>query len=219
MKSFDQWPPSLRIVLTNAVAAAGIFLGLTFSNVKPSASVQVYIAVFIMAFMNLMFLVVRPRLVALRTSGQRPHPYRTLIEVLKERPLITVLCILQLLAACRATATTILIIQTATSDYVRAMAHPDIMIRKLAFSSILMAGDSVLWYLSSIGLWRTRIWAWWLALVLNLLAAIVSLLVQVAALNQFLFDPLAALTLLLLLVPTVRKYFQGSKATIEHAAI
>ena len=84
---------------------------------------------------------------------------------------------------------------------------------------MFMAADSALWFLSAIGLWRTRSWAWWMALVLNALAAIVSALVQLAAMNQFLFDPLATVAVVLLLVQPVRKYFRRSNAIADQTAL
>jgi hypothetical protein len=220
MKSLDQRPLSQRVLFTNAVAVGGVLLGFAVSDVKPSARVCVYIAVFVVALMNLMFLAVRPRLVALRATGATAlNPFRTFYEVLKERPLITVLCVFQLIAACRATATTIQIIQSAASEYVRSLPNAHSVTLRIELASILMAADSALWFLSAIGLWRTRSWAWWMALVLNALAAIVSLLVQLAAMNQFLFDPLAALAVVLLLIQPVRKYFRRSNAIVEQAAL
>jgi hypothetical protein len=58
-----------------------------------------------------------------------------------------------------------------------------------------------------------------MALVLKALAAIVSLLVQLAAMNQFLFDPIATLAVVLLLIQLVRKYFRRSNAIVEQAAL
>jgi len=170
--------------------------------------------------MNLMFLAVRPRLIALRASGATElNPFRILYEVLKERPLITVLCIFQLIAACRATATTIQIIQSTASEYVQRSPKAHYVTPKMELASMFMAADSALWFLSAIGLWRTRSWAWWMALVLNALAAIVSALVQLAAMNQFLFDPLATVAVVLLLVQPVRKYFRRSNAIADQTAL
>ncbi len=85
MKSLDQRPLSQRVLLTNVVAVGGVLLGFAVSDVKPSARVCVYIAVLIVALMNLMFLVVRPRLFALRAAGATAlNPFRTFYEVLKE---------------------------------------------------------------------------------------------------------------------------------------
>jgi hypothetical protein len=219
MKSLDQRPLLHRALFTNAVAVAGVFFGFAVSAVKPSVRVGVYIAVFVIAFMNLMFLGVRPRLVALRAAGATAlNPFGTLYEVLKERPLITVLCILQLVSACQATATTIQIVQSTASEYIRSLPNSPAVMLKMEIASTLMAAESALWVLSALGLWRTRSWAWWVALVLNSLAAIGSLLVQLAAPNQFLFDPLATLCVVLLLVPAVRKYFRQSNATVEQIA-
>jgi hypothetical protein len=220
MKSLDQRPLSQRVLFTNAVAVGGVFLGFAVSEVKPTARVCVYIAVFVIALMNLIFLAVRPRMVALRATGATAlNPFRTLYEVLTERPLITVLCILQLIAACRAIATTIQIIQSTASEYVRSLPNVHSVTLRMELASTLMVADSALWFLSAIGLWRTRSWAWWMALMLNALAAIVSLLVQLAAMNQFLLDPLATLAVVLLLVHPVRKYFRRSNTIAEQAAL
>jgi len=220
MKPFDQLPLSQRVVITNAIAAGGVFTGFAVSDVKPAARIYVYIAVFIIAFVNLMFLAVRPRLVALRATGATSlNSFHSLYEILKERPLITALCIFQLIAGCRATATTIQIIQSTTTEYVRSLPNAHSVMSKMELGSLFMAADSALWLLSAIGLWRTRSWAWWVALVLNALAAIVSGLVQLTTMNRFLFDPLATLAVVLLLIQPVRKYFQRSNAIAEQAAL
>ena len=209
MKSFDKWRLLQRVLFTNAIAVAGILLGFAISDVTPTACARVYIVVLVVTFLNLMLVVVRPRLAAQRASGATAlNPFRTLYQILKERPLITVLCICQLLAACRATATTIQIVQTMGSDYVRGLHNAQSALLRLELASVLTAADSTLWFLSAIGLWRTRSWAWWVALVLNSLAAIISVVVQVAAPNKFLVDPIAIVAAVLLLIQPVRKRFR-----------
>jgi uncharacterized membrane protein (DUF2068 family) len=211
MKSFDQWPFIYRALFTNAIAWTGVFIGLAFTDVKASARIQVYVAVFVIAFINLMFLAVRPHMAARRAIGAAAsNPYGALYEILKERPLITALCIFQLLGACRATATTIQIIQTTRGDYVRSLPNTGAVTARMEWASVVMIADSALWFASAIGLWRTRSWAWWVALVLNALSAIVALVLQFAAPNQFLFDPLAMAVVIILVIQPVRRRFRSA---------
>jgi uncharacterized membrane protein (DUF2068 family) len=220
MKSLYQRPLLHQVLFTNSIAVVGVLVGIAVSGVKPSFRLSVYCSVFVIAWLNLMFLSAGPRFVALRAAGDTAvTPFGTLYGVLKERPFITALCILQLVSACQATATTFQIVQSAASGDVRSLPNSSAVVLKMGLASVLMAADSALWFLSAVGLWRTRSWAWWMALVLNALAAAVSLFVQLAAMNQFLLDPLATTAVVLLLIQPVRKHFRRSNAIAAQAAL
>jgi hypothetical protein len=90
VRPFVLWPVWQRAVLTNATAAVGVYIGIASSSVKPSLSVEAYIAVFTMALMNLMTLVAMPRIRAQKTAGKAaPNPWRVVYDILAERPFIT----------------------------------------------------------------------------------------------------------------------------------
>jgi hypothetical protein len=175
MKALDQWPLWIRAVFWNVCALIGIYLGFMSSGVKVTLNARIHVAVFTVAFFNLAFLVLRPRVVAERAAGKIKS---SLYGILTERPYVTVLVILQLLGTSRSTATTILLMQLSNSAYVRSLPNGQSLTLRLIGSSFLMAVVALLWLLSAIGIWQTRTWGWWLALVLNGLAATVSAALQ-----------------------------------------
>jgi hypothetical protein len=208
MKQIDLWPVWQWVLFTNAVAAMGVYFGFGSSGVKLSGDLRVYIAVPTVVFLNLIFLVVRPRIVADRTAGRTgSSAIGVLYRVLAERPLLTALCILQLVGASRAAAATIQILQASTSGYVRSLPNSESAALRLTASSILMGSVALLWFLGAVGLWLRRSWAWWLALVLNSLATVVSGIVQLARLDERLFDIWAILAVVLLLLRPIRNLF------------
>lgn len=213
MKQLDQWSIWLWTLFTNVIAALGIYLGFLSSSVKLSSGAQVYVAVPTVVFLNLIFLVVRPRIREARAAGQSaPSAIGVLSRVLTERPLLTALCILQLVGASRSTASTMQILQASTSSYVRNLPNSESMVLRLTMSSMLMGSVALLWFLSVIGLWIERSWAWWLALVLNSLAAVVSGIIQLLKPREFLVDPWATLAVVLLLLRSVRRVFHPRQA-------
>ncbi len=74
-------------------------------------------------------------------------------------------------------------------------------------SALLMGSVALLWFLGVVGLWMERSWAWWLALVLNSMAAAVSIIIQLVKPGEFLFDPWATLAVILLVLRPVRRFF------------
>jgi hypothetical protein len=217
--TFNQLPLWKRVLFTNAMAAGGVWIGFASSGVKLSAILQSRIAVFTVIFMNLMFLVVAPRINAQKNAGGTSlNPWRVFYQVLSERPLITALVILQLLAVARATATTVVFMQTSASEYVRSLPNAQSLSLRLIGASVLMAGVASLWVLTTVGLWRSRPWAWWLALVLNGLAAMVSVALQLIKHNEFLIDPLAITAVVLLLLRPVRIQFRRSDTAVAGVA-
>lgn len=216
MKQPDQWSIWQWALFTNATAALGIYFGFLSSGVKLSSGTQVYVAVPMIVFLNLIFLVVRPRLREARAADQSaPSAIGVLSKVLTERPLVTVLCILQLVGATRGAATSMQILQTSTSGYVRSLPNSESMALRLTMFSMVMGSVALLWFLGAIGLWIERSWAWWLALVLNSLAAVVSGIIQVLKPREFFVDPWATLAVVLLLLRSVRRVFHSGQ-TVNH---
>ena len=203
--SFDQWPIWKRVVYTNAIAIAGVCIGFAFSDAKLSVRLHAFIAVFSIAFLNFMFLVVQPRIKGQITAGSAiPKVWRVFYQALAERPFVSLLIILQLSGVARGTATTIVFIQTSVGDYVLEIPNAQAMVRRLIVAAVLMAVVTVLWLLGAIGLWQSRSWGWWLALALNGLAATVTVVLQFWKPNKFWVDPLAVAAVVLLLTPSVR---------------
>jgi hypothetical protein len=215
----SQSPFGKRAFVINAGTAIGVYIAFRFSGVKLPIILAVRIAVFTFALINLMLLVVAPRLKALKMVGTAaPNLWRVAFQVLAERPFIIALLILQLLGVSRATATAIVLIQTSLSDYVRGMPNAHSMTLRLMGASVLMVGVAFCWLLGAIGIWPSRPWAWWLVLVLNGLSATVSGVLQILKLDAFLLDPLAMLAVMLLLVRSVRKEFRGGQTTVKEVA-
>jgi len=219
MKALDQWPGWQRAVFWNVCAAVGVYIGFaTTSEPKVSTNVRVHIAVFTIAFLDLMFLSVRPRLMSEKVAGKAtPNPWAVLYRVLVERPYVIALVMLQLHAVSRATATTIVFMQTANSSYVRELQNAQAMNLRLMLASVLMAMVAILWVFSVIGLWRSRRWAWWLALVLNCVAATVTVALQLIKHDEFLLDPLAIIAVALLLLRPVRAEFRIGGTAVGRA--
>lgn len=71
-------------------------------------------------------------------------------------------------------------------------------------TGILMSVISLVWLLSAIGIWLSRRWAWVLSLVLNGLAATVTVALQLLNTRTYLIDAPALVALVVLLLPIVR---------------
>jgi hypothetical protein len=206
MPRTDKWTFWQWALFTNVVGALGIGLGF-LSGTKLSADQRVYIAVFYFVLLNLVFLVVRPRVAVARAAGKSPNGISVLYEVLAERPILTLICGLQVLGASRGTATTVQFLETWTTPYVRNLPNSESVARRLILASILMGIVALLWWLGAVGLWIGRRWSWWLALILNAVAATTSGIIQLLKLNEWLFDPWATAAVVLLLLHSVRLYF------------
>jgi len=220
VKPLDQWPFWERAVFMNVIATVGVYIGFASSGNKLSVFLEMRIAVFTIAFMNLMFLVIRPRINARKGAGGTvPNPWSVVYEVLAERPFVTALLVLQLWGAARAAAATVVMMQASASDYVRSLPNAHSMMLRLIGSSVLMASVAVLWLLAAIGLWQIYSWAWWLALALNGLAATIGMVIQFFKLDLSLLDLVAIAAVLLLLLRPVRAEFRGSKPEVNEAAV
>ena len=218
MTYFSQLPFWKRAVFTNAIAAIGVYVGFASSGVKLPTILQSRIAVFTFAFLNFMFLVVAPRINAPKNAGEAAlNPWRVFYQVVSERPFITILLVLQLWAVARAAAATVVFMQTSGSEYDLSLPNAQLISCRLVGASVLMAGVTFFWLLATVGLWRSRPWAWWLALVLNGLAAAVTVALQLIKRNEFLLDPLAITAVVLLLLRPVRIQFRRHEPAVEGA--
>ncbi|MGA7223275.1 MAG: hypothetical protein WBX16_10475 [Candidatus Acidiferrales bacterium] len=102
MRRFADLPFWKRAAATNAAAAVGVFIGFASAKYKPPVLLGAGIAVFTFGFMNLMLLVVAPRIQIKRIAGgPAPSPWGVVYEVLSERPFVTALVILQLWSVSR----------------------------------------------------------------------------------------------------------------------
>jgi len=215
MPRTDEWPLWEWVLFTNAMGAIGICLGF-FSGTKLAADRQAYIAVPAIVFLNLMLLAVRPRMAGARAAGKPPSAMGVLYKLLSERPILTLVCVLQLVGATRSTATTVQILQTSTTSHVQSLTNSQSMVVRLISASVLMGLVATLWWLGAVGLWAGRRWAWWLALILNALAATTSGIIQLLNVNEWLFDPWATTAVLLLLLRPIRQHFEVGYSRAKH---
>jgi hypothetical protein len=219
VKPIVQWPLWQRLLFTNVTTAVGVCIGLASSRRQVSVNADVYIAVFTMVLMNLMSLVVVPRIHALKATGMAPpSPWRTLYDVLVERPFVTALFILQLIGVSRVAATTIQLIQASSSEYVSALPNTHAVTLRLIGVSTALAGVTC-YMAGAIGLWRSRPWAWWWVLALNGLSATVTGVLQVLRLDEFLIDIPAMAVVVLLLLRPVRAEFRRVKTLTKQIAV
>ncbi|MGC1170912.1 MAG: hypothetical protein WA886_18545, partial [Candidatus Acidiferrales bacterium] len=76
MASFNGLPFWRRAFLTNAVAIVGVFIGFASSGVQLPTILKARIAVFTIALMNFMLLVVGPRITSQKNKGEATaHPW------------------------------------------------------------------------------------------------------------------------------------------------
>jgi hypothetical protein len=214
----NKWPLWGRIVFVNTIAFVGAVIGFASSGdyARLSPSIVVPICTFLFALANLMFLEVVPRMGTRSSAGAaKPNPWGILYDVLSSKPLITLLLVIQLIGTSRTTASTIIVLRTSTSDYIRSLPNATSMAQRLIWSSVPLACVAFLWLLSAIGVWQRRLWAWWLALALNGLAATTTIALQFATTflhlgkpSGFLLDLPSIAAVVLLLLPSVRTDFR-----------
>jgi hypothetical protein len=95
--NFDKWPMWKLALALNVLGAGGVALGLASTDVKLSPKYSVQIALSTLAFVNLMFLVVRPRSLVAKSEGStRVSALPLLVDIVRERPLVVMLVVLQL---------------------------------------------------------------------------------------------------------------------------
>jgi hypothetical protein len=103
----------------------------------------------------------------LAAGAPKSNPWGVLYDVLRDKPLITVLLVIQLIGTLQMTAASITVLRTSTSAYVRNQPNAESMTHRLVWSSVPLAVVGFLWLLSAIGVWQRQLWAWWAALTLN----------------------------------------------------
>jgi hypothetical protein len=200
--TFDQWDTWKRALVVNALGIVGAGFGFSSSETKLSPKYEIPIVVFVLAFLNLMFLVVRPRILAARAGGRVVAAFPLFIEVVRERPLIVCLVVLQLFGISRSATAAATFLQVASGERLRSLSNTSGF--WMVICSSVMTAVAGVWLAGAIGLWCNRRWAWWLALVLNGLAASITGVLQLLDLHSYLLDVGAIAASILLLLPSVR---------------
>jgi hypothetical protein len=194
---------SFRAIWLNCAVVAGIIIGFSTSGYSLSAQVAGIVAVFFFAFFNLLFLEAHPRL-AQSAPGNRSNVYKEALAAVTERPIITMLVVLQLWAVARCLGTVITLARVYSTPQI---ASQNLQARTAAVCTA-MAFVGLLWLTSAAGIWHKKVWAWWLALILNAVDAGTTILIQLFAPHQFLVDVVALLAIALLLLPKTRSIFR-----------
>jgi len=210
MSNSKDWVYRTRVIWINAAVALGLLIGFRLSP-PVRAEWSARIAVFLVAFLNLMFFAVAPRPNATAAEGgSRRNAYGDLWAVITERPVVAAIFANQLWGGARSLGSALSMFRTSSSDYVKGLPNSGSIKTRLIVMSVLMLSVGVVWLLSASGVWRIRRWAWWLALCLNGLASGVTIFLQVFARNEFLVDIAATSAFVALLLPATRRLFKIS---------
>ena len=205
--TLDGWPLWKRAVALNIVGIAGVAIGFASSDVRLSPKFTVPIVVFTLAVLNFLFLVVRPQLVEARVIGQPGVFLQVLVRIVRQRPLIILLVINQLIGVSQLLVAATTLAQLLISGRIHTLPNAStINLRMIPVSASAMAAVAAIWLLSAVGLWRSRSWAWWLTMLLNALVVVGPVAVELMA-HKFLFgwrETIAAVACVLLLLPVVR---------------
>jgi hypothetical protein len=209
----DSWVQRTKFVWFNAAMVLGVLIGFRLS---PPMSVEfsVRVAVFCIAFFNLLFFGIVHRIAAATAQGGiRRNPYSELFLTVSERPAATVLAFIQLWGGARGLATAVTMSHTASSDYVKSLPNAGSIHTRLIVVSIVMVLMGGAWLLGAVGVWRTRKWAWWLTLCLNGLASATTIAIQVFRPHELLVDLGSTVAVIVLLLPSTRRAFHISAGT------
>jgi uncharacterized membrane protein (DUF2068 family) len=200
--------PTARVIWWNLTIIVGIVLGFMTVPQLPSGNTTARIAIFWLAYFNLVLFVVKPRHMA---SGRNNDLLQTSWLAITERPIVSLLVVMQLWSAGQAVGSVITLIsayRVAISQHLEA---------RLIVVSTVMSIICALWLAGAFGLWQQKKWGWWLAVILNSLSACTGIVVQVAALaalkpREFLVDPIAIATVVVLLMARTRLVFRVKAA-------
>lgn len=204
--SINEWPLWKRALLLNAAGVAGAAISLATTEprlIRYGAGATV----FALAFINFMFFVVGPRLRTARKTGEDVTAMDVFFKVVREQPLIFALVVLLLVGASKSEATAVVFAQASNSTYVRGLPNATTIAHRAIAMSVAMGCIGLLWATGALGLWARRNWAWWLSLVLNGLAAGVTILLQLFTWHSYVLDSFATAAVVLLLVPRLRHSF------------
>jgi hypothetical protein len=219
--AFKDWPLWKRALFINIAGVVGVALGFATSDVKLSPSFCVPVAVFVFASLNLISFSLLPRIAANRTLGQQTSIPNAFIGLVRERSFIFLLLINQLIGASQLLTIAVSLIQVL----VRRATPPTASAQSVLFSTLVIIAVAAVWTLSALGLWRSRAWAWWLALALNGIHVLVIFVAQYLALFVLgRYESLvgwseiaSVIALIVLMLPIVRAEFRGSRPRPESA--
>ena len=201
--NIDEWPRWKLALLVNMATAIVFAIGVSWKSAK-EMEYGVRAGVFILAFTNFMFFVVRPKLLAARTTGSHVSPVQLSFDAIREQPFVSALSVLLLVGASRSAAAVVTFATSSGSAYVRSLPNASTIATRMIAMSLVMTVIAMFWFVDAVGLWARRRWAWWLGLILNGRAAALTVVGQVLNPHIYLIDAFAVAAVILLLLPQVR---------------
>jgi hypothetical protein len=219
---FDDWSARKRAVALNLIGSLSLAIYFSSADVKLPADYYAYTSVYLLAFLNFMFLVVRPRVLTARRANINGNIYHILLYSSRGKGFIVLLVLIQLAGTSQSTGASAKFFVSASSQYVRSLPNASAIGHRMFGMCVAMATVALAWLLSAIGLWLGRRWAWWLALILNGLDVLVTILVTV--LLSFKKQEFAIgwreiaglVALILLMLPALRKQFLGPTREVAY---
>lgn len=104
------------------------------------------------------------------------------------------------------------------TDHQQAVASSGYLNAVIGAALLLTVGRSVIWFLTALGLWRRKFWAYYLAVLLNVITLLVLMPPTFASSSDVADTARILLTLVLLLVPPVRNQFRRTNVATEQSA-
>jgi hypothetical protein len=137
----DDWPLWKRVSFVNVATLIGISMGFASAQAPLSPSYCVPVAVLAGALMNVMFLVARPKIIKARREGlDPPTVWVALWSVVRERPVIILIVVLQMIGTSRSLTTAVIFIQSSRSSYVRSLPSASMIATRMIATSFLISG-------------------------------------------------------------------------------
>lgn len=213
----DQLPVWKRASVINLAVAAGLGIGMSSAGFAVPPKIYVPTAIFTFALLNALFFAVRPRVLAAKRAGSATTPLHVMKDAIRDHWVIIAVVALQLIGTSRTATTASNFVRWSAGRYVEQLPNAPFVAHRMILPATLMGIVSLIWLTGAVELWRGSRRGWWIAVVLNGLAAIVGDGVQLINPHQFLFDPASTTAIILLMLPTVRGWY-GIKRTTPRTA-
>ena len=173
------------------------------------------IVAFLLVLLCFSLFVIRPR-PDVSKSGDPAGSFLPPRRLLGPHPLIILICFSQSFVVSQAAIEAVEMIRTIGYDH----GIPNTALAlTVVLAGLLKAGSAALWFSTAAGLWQSRSWAYYVAVVLNLLTLSLSVPARFETASYFVFAPRALITLVLLLVRPIREQFRRVKTPLQQGAV